>query len=110
MVLGNANYHRIIRFMSPRAEQVVPGQAWYLSIVGVLPAQQGAGIGARLLGTTLAEATARRVPCYLESFTRRNLAFYERAGFTSVASHLEPTTNAEYVVMLKEFENFGRTT
>jgi GNAT superfamily N-acetyltransferase len=99
---GNDNYHRIVEFMGPRAEQVVPAHAWYLSIVGVMPAAQGRGLGAQLLTGTLLEAKSAGASCYLETFTPLNVAFYERIGFKSVARHLEPTTNAHYVVMLRE--------
>lgn len=100
--LGNANYQRMVRFMASLAEAVVPADAWYLSIVGVLPTAQGKGIGARLLAPTLDQARDARVSCYLETFSPRNPAFYERIGFRQVAVHLEPTTNVEYVVMLRD--------
>lgn len=99
--LGKRNYDRIIEFMTPRAQAVVPARAWYLSIVGVAPALQGQGIGARLLLPTLAMADAAHAACYLETFTPRNLAFYRRLGFTVVAEPLEPVTGTRYLVMLR---------
>jgi GNAT superfamily N-acetyltransferase len=99
---GMENYHRIVRHMAPLAARVVPHSAWYLSIIGILPSAQGRGLGATLLAGTLAEASQARVPCYLETFTPRNLRFYERLGFWRVANHLEPTTNKEYVVMRRD--------
>ena len=99
---GMENYHRIVRFMSPLASRAVPPGAWYLSIVGVLPSARGRGLGASLLVGTLEEASRSEVPCYLETFTPRNMTFYERLGFHAVANHLEPTTNREYVVMRKD--------
>lgn len=99
---GKDNYYRIVGYMSPRARQVVPADAWYLSIIGIAPSVQGRGLGAALLAGTLAEATASNATCYLETFTPRNLRFYEKAGFRRVAAHVEPTTNREYVVMRKD--------
>ncbi len=99
---GRENYYRIVRYMAPLAARVVPPDSWYLSIVGILPSAQGRGLGAKLLAGTLAEASRAHVTCYLETFTPRNLKFYERLGFRKVAEHLEPTTNKEYVVMRKE--------
>ena len=99
---GNENYHRMVRFMAPFAEAVMPSDAWYLSIVGVLPTAQGKGVGARLLTPTLDEVQNAGVSCYLETFSSRNPAFYERLGFKHVASHLEPTTNAEYTIMRRD--------
>src|SRR3954468_19008941 len=78
---GLANYHRIVEFMSARAPAVVPAGAWYLSILGIAPAAQDRGIGARLLAPTLAEADAAGATCFLETFTPPSVGFYERLGF-----------------------------
>jgi GNAT superfamily N-acetyltransferase len=99
---GMENYQRIVRFMAPLAARVVPHGAWYLSIIGILPSAQGRGLGATLLAGTLAEASQAHAPCYLETFSPRNLRFYERLGFCRVANHLEPVTNKEYVVMRRD--------
>jgi GNAT superfamily N-acetyltransferase len=92
-------YRRITHFMRPRAVAAVIESAWYLSIVGVTPSAQGQGIGKRLIEPTLAEADNAGVDCYLETFDRRNPAFYERLGFSAVASHAEPVTGATYTIM-----------
>jgi ribosomal protein S18 acetylase RimI-like enzyme len=99
---GKKNYYRIVGDMAPRAARVVPHNAWYLSIIGILPTAQGRGLGAKLLAGTLAEASHANVTCYLETFTSRNLRFYERLGFRRVADYLEPTTDKGYVVMRKD--------
>lgn len=99
---GHSNYRRIMEFMGPRASDLVPPGAWYLSIIGIEPAAQGQGVGARLLEPTLAEADAVGAVCYLETFSPRNVRFYERLRFRSVASHLEPCTGAPYVIMLRD--------
>jgi GNAT superfamily N-acetyltransferase len=99
---GAQNYHRIVRYMAPLAAQVVPADAWYLSIIGILPSAQGRGLGAALLADTLEEASRAHATCYLETFTPRTLKFYERVGFRHVAEHLEPTTGKEYVLMRKD--------
>jgi GNAT superfamily N-acetyltransferase len=96
---GRENYYRIVRYMAPLAAKVIPAGAWYLSIIGVLPSAQGQGLGAALLAETLAEASRLNAVCYLETFSPRNLRFYQRMDFRRVAQHLEPTTNKEYVVM-----------
>jgi GNAT superfamily N-acetyltransferase len=96
---GAENYHRIIDFMRPRASAVIDESAWYLSIVGVAPAAQGHGIGARLIEPTLAEADEAGVNCYLETFDSRNLRFYQRLGFCAIGSHLDPVTGSAYTIM-----------
>lgn len=98
---GHDNYRRIVDFMAARSPAVVPGHAWYLSILGISPTAQGRGLGARLLAPTLAEADAAGVPCFLETFTPRSVAFYERLGFRGEAEHLEPVTNSGYLIMCR---------
>jgi GNAT superfamily N-acetyltransferase len=98
---GWQNYRRIVEFMSHRSEPLVPEDVWYLTIVGVHPVAQGRGIGAQLVRPTLAEATKAGVYAFLESFAPRNLVFYERMGFVQAAEFVEPTTKAQYVVMLR---------
>jgi GNAT superfamily N-acetyltransferase len=98
---GRDAYRRIIDFMRPRVAAAVAETAWYLSIVGVTPSAQGRGIGKRLIEPTLAEADDAGVDCYLETFDRRNPAFYQRLGFSAIASHAEPVTRATYTIMLR---------
>ena len=71
-VFGNANQ------VHARA---VPGPHWYLWALGVEPAAQGRGIGSSLLQPVLTRADAEALPCYLETETERNAAYYQRRGF-----------------------------
>ncbi len=99
--LGAANYYRIIEFMSGKAEAIVGPDAWYLSIIAIDPASQGRGLGRALLAPTLAEADASNAVSYLETFSARNLPFYERLGFATLAQFDEPTTRAQYAIMVR---------
>lgn len=98
---GMDNYRRIIAFMGPHASGTELEGAWYLSILGIDPASQGQGLGARLLAPTLAAADEAGVACYLETFSPRNESFYARTGFRALASHLEPVTGAPYTIMAR---------
>lgn len=98
---GLAHYHRIVEFMAAQSPAVVPAGAWYLSILGIAPAAQGQGLGAKLLAPTLAEADAAGAPCFLETFTPRSVGFYERLGFRAAATHREPVTGADYLIMCR---------
>jgi GNAT superfamily N-acetyltransferase len=98
---GCANYYRITEFMSTKSATLVDQAAWYLSIVAVDPAAQGQGLGRKLMEPTIAEADHAGVTCYLETFSQRNLSFYQRLGFATAARFTEPTTGAEYAVMIR---------
>ena len=98
---GCANYYRIIEFMNAKSATLVDDAAWYLSIVAVDPAVHGQGLGRKLLEPTIAEADRTCITCYLETFSPRNLPFYQRLGFAAAARFTEPTTGAEYTVMVR---------
>lgn len=95
------NYESMIEFMSSKSATLIGDDAWYLSIIAVDPAAQGQGLGRKLLEPTLAEADVAGATCYLETFSERNLSFYQRLGFSVAARFHEPTTAAEYAVMIR---------
>jgi GNAT superfamily N-acetyltransferase len=98
---GCENYYRIIEFMSAKSAALIDEAAWYLSIVAVDPDVQGQGLGRQLLEPTITEADHAGVTCYLETFSQRNLSFYQRLGFSAAARFTEPTTAAQYTVMVR---------
>jgi ribosomal protein S18 acetylase RimI-like enzyme len=63
-------------------EQHHPQQpCWYLQFMGVLPEQQGHGLGSCLLTGVLERCDADGAPCYLEATSVGNRRLYERHGF-----------------------------
>ena len=64
--------------------RVVSGPHWYLWALGVEPSAQRRGIAGSLLQPVLNRADAEGLPCYLETETEWNVAFYERRGFAVV--------------------------
>ena len=54
---------------------------WYLPLIGVDPARQGAGYGTELMKHSLQRCDTDRKLAYLESSNPRNTPFYERLGF-----------------------------
>jgi len=57
------------------------GPHWYLLSVGTRPERQGQGLGKSLLEQGTAQADAAGLPCYLETATEENVAFYSKRGF-----------------------------
>jgi GNAT superfamily N-acetyltransferase len=97
---GRKNYDAIVAWMSERSAPQLKN-AWYLSIVGIAPHAQGRGLGRQLLLPTLHEAARATAVCYLETFSARNVRFYERLGFCTLGVFLEPTTKSEYSLMVR---------
>ena len=80
----------MMRFIDGHHKELMPGPHWYLWVLGVAPEAQGRGIGGQLLEPVLARAEAEGVPCYLETQTEENVAFYRKRGFESVLEGREP--------------------
>jgi ribosomal protein S18 acetylase RimI-like enzyme len=62
-------------------KRLMPMPHWYLWALAVDPVCQGQGIGKALIEPILNRASAENVPCYLETDSEFNVAFYERRGF-----------------------------
>ncbi|MBN2147886.1 MAG: GNAT family N-acetyltransferase [Anaerolineales bacterium] len=71
----------LLNRMDQERRRLMPGRYWYLLVLGVDPALQGQGIGGKLIAPALQRADAEGVPCYLETQTESNVAFYQRRGF-----------------------------
>jgi ribosomal protein S18 acetylase RimI-like enzyme len=72
---------RLMRFMASVSALHPPQPYWYLEVIGVERAAQGLGIGTRLLEPVLSRADEAGLPCYLETMTERNVAWYRGLGF-----------------------------
>jgi len=80
-------FFEMMRFIDRRHTDLMPEPHWYLWLLGVDPESQGRGIGGRLLAPVLSEAD---IPCYLETQTESNVAFYRKRGFRVVRQDREP--------------------
>jgi len=96
-------YNQVVTSMSKNATSLIDENAWYLSIVGVLPKFQGKGLGIKLVKEVLELSDALAVPTYLETFTARNRSFYQRLGYQVMESFYEPTVQARYWLMVREY-------
>jgi len=99
---GVDNYYRMVDYMSGKSKALVSDDAWYLSIIAVDPSLHGRGLGQQLLAPTLEEAEANDAVSYLETFGVRTVQFYERLGFSTAGRFDEPTTRAQYALMVRK--------
>jgi ribosomal protein S18 acetylase RimI-like enzyme len=72
---------RLLRYTAGIARMHPAQPYWYLEVVGVDPAVRGLGVGTRLLEPVLALVDEAGRPCYLETMTERNVAWYRSLGF-----------------------------
>jgi ribosomal protein S18 acetylase RimI-like enzyme len=80
-------------------ERAMPEPYWYLIVLGVEPADQGHGLGGRLLQPILARADAERLPCYLETESADAVRFYTRHGFAVLVEDDVPGVGFHYWAM-----------
>lgn len=92
-------YRKVCDFMSDKSSPVIEKNAWYLSIIGILPEFQGQGLGPGLVESVLEKTDKLGVATYLETFAPRNITFYQRLGYQICDSYIEPVTKAEYWLM-----------
>jgi ribosomal protein S18 acetylase RimI-like enzyme len=80
---GLGRFMKALSATEPFHKQV-EGPHWYLLAVGTRAARQGQGLGSRLVELGTARADQAGVPCYLETATDQNIAFYRKRGFEIV--------------------------
>ncbi len=80
----------LVDYIDKLRRRTMQGPFWYLTIIGVSPTSQGKGVGSALLQPVLQQADAAATPCYLETETESNVAFYEKRGFAVVTAEELP--------------------
>jgi ribosomal protein S18 acetylase RimI-like enzyme len=63
------------------AEHSPPERHWYLNMLGTHPDWQRQGFGATVMAPGIAAADEAGLPCYLETATTANVAYYRHHGF-----------------------------
>lgn len=99
---ARARFFEMMRFIDKNHEELMPGRHWYLWAVGVDPDARGRGIGGALLRPVLDRADADGVPCYLETQTEANVAFYRSLGFEVVREARDPVGRLPLWFMVRE--------
>ena len=80
---GLNGFVRFMRALSAveKFHKAVNGPHWYLMAIGTMPDRQGTGLGSALVELGTSQADAAGIPCYLETATESNIAFYSKRGF-----------------------------
>ena len=63
------------------ADNTPPEEHWYLQLLATHPDWQRQGLGARMMQAMFERTDAEGLPCYLETETAGNVAYYLRYGF-----------------------------
>lgn len=95
-------YQSVVGFMDTQSDDLIPINAWYLSIVGLHPDFQSQGLGKTLISSILEKADKQGFTTYLETFTPRNMKFYKKLGYKPIGSFYEPTVQQNYWMMARQ--------
>jgi len=79
--VGLANISKTLEREKRIKEEYPTHDFYYLWFIGVIPAQQGKGIGSALIDDIINLANTQQQDIYLETSTLRNLPWYKKRGF-----------------------------
>jgi GNAT superfamily N-acetyltransferase len=82
--VSGENAARFFELDTRKRERFPEAPCFYLALMGVIPEQQGRGLGAALLATVLQRCDVNRTPAYLEATSASSRGLYERHGFERV--------------------------
>jgi ribosomal protein S18 acetylase RimI-like enzyme len=82
----------MVDYLEELHARAIDGPHARLEFYGVDPAAQGSGVGSRLMAAGHATIDATGERCYLETFTTKNVAFYEKRGYRVVIEGTVPGT------------------
>ena len=92
----------MVAFLEGQHAEAIDGPHWRLEFFGVDPELQGGGIGSRLIDTGHRRADAAGERVYLETFTRRNVDWYEARGYAVVVEGIVPATDVPVWGLIRE--------
>lgn len=97
-----ARFSAVMDHMGAVHDSVIPGDHWYLQVIGIDPTHQRSGQGAALLTPVLARADSSQYPCFLETFAGNTVPYYQRFGFQVVAAGKDPAAQLDYWAMRRD--------
>ena len=89
-------------YMHEVHKELVPGEHWYLYVLGVDPSHQGKGHGSSLVRYKLEYIDQQGIPAYLETSLERNVKFYDKHGFQVIKEGNILETDVYQYFMLRE--------
>jgi ribosomal protein S18 acetylase RimI-like enzyme len=97
-----ARMEPMVGYLEELHASAIEGPHARLEFFGVDPEAQGSGIGGRLIAAGHATIDANGERCYLETFTTKNVAFYEKRGYRVVIEGTVPGTQTPVWGLVRE--------
>ena len=90
-----------VEFMEKQHTEILSEPHRYLMVVGVEPSARGRGLGDALIAPGLEQAEQQRLPCYLETFSAKNVQYYQRRGFELMRESIAPDSKLTCWAMVR---------
>jgi len=90
------------RHLDESHRRLAPFDHFYLQTLGVDPEHQGKGYASRLLKPMFARLDEEGMPCYLETFTEKDVQIYTHFGFDMLEESEVPDTGITSWAMLRQ--------
>ena len=97
-----ARMEPMVGYLEELHARAIDGPHARLEFFGVDPSAQGSGVGSRLMAAGHATIDANGERCYLETFTTKNVAFYEKRGYRVVIEGTVPGTETRVWGLVRE--------
>ena len=78
---GMSRFNKLDSESAKVHKKLVPGDHWYLMLLGVDPEMQKSGIGSAAIDVGAAKAQQAGLPVYLETMTQSNVDYFMKRGF-----------------------------
>jgi len=82
----SARYMKLRQSIEEVRTRLAPGPHWYLMLLAVTPSLPEKVVAEALMQPVLSRADSTGMPCYLETFSEKRLAFYEDCGFRIIGA------------------------
>lgn len=109
LVIGLRYYPNVSEcedYLADTQEKLLSGRPhYYLWGLSVDPKKQKTGSGTALLKYLLQKTDAEKMPVYLETHKKQNVAYYEKRGFRLIHTDIVPKHGLDFWCMLHEPES-----
>ncbi len=103
MGISNVNkFDEVNHYTTNLRDSVIEPPYLQLSPIGVIPEEQGKGLGTRLMKPMMKKLDDSNLSCFLETQEERNVAYYQRFGFEIAKETTIPELNLQNWVMIRE--------
>jgi ribosomal protein S18 acetylase RimI-like enzyme len=95
-------FANIVLKLGKYQNEIIPVPHYYLLCLGVLPNEQGKGIGKSLLKTMIEIVDQEKMPIYLETETEQNISLYEKYGFIDMKTQIIEKYKLGFHLMIRK--------